>query len=456
MTRRDVLKLAWANLQRMRARVALTAIGVIIGTAAVIILISLGVGLQTSAEATIGGQGDLTVIQIEGSRGGGDGRMGRGQMDEGGTRVFDDEAIEEIRELEHVTTVTPLVRVNMGASYELSRDWRSSARTRGIAPESIEQMGWDFSEGDGQLQSGNVILGKGVFDEEDEFFGSMGPGGPRGFEPQGPQSGRGRTARERPPLPDSFLGRSVTLRLVKWDPESGQDISRKEKLRIAGILSSENESSSAYISLEQADEINRWNSGERRNPRDGYPEGMVKVDKRKNVKAVQDTLKEMDFQTRSLQEILSSLNLVFIIIQAVLGGVGAVALLVAAFGIANTMTMAIYERTREIGIMKAIGATNRDVLQVFLTEAAAIGLFGGVLGTAVGWFLGFITELLLHEFIRSQSPASSGEAMPDVVVTPLWLMSFAVVFAVVIGLVSGVYPAMRAANLKPLQALRTD
>ena len=184
--------------------------------------------------------------------------------------------------------------------------------------------------------------------------------------------------------------------------------------------------------------------------------GLIKVDDRKAVKEVQEQLDDMGLGTFSMQQILSSMNMVFTIIQAVLGGVGAIALLVAAFGIANTMTMAIYERTREIGIMKAIGATNRDVLQVFLTEAAAIGLFGGVLGTIFGWLVGFMLEFFIHQWMFSQPGRSGNEPPPDLVVTPLWLMIFAMVFATVIGLVSGVYPAMRAANLKPLRALRTD
>lgn len=104
--------------------------------------------------------------------------------------------------------------------------------------------------------------------------------------------------------------------------------------------------------------------------------------------------------------------------------------------------------------MKALGATNRDVLRIFLTEAGMIGFVGGVLGVTVGWFVGFLVDL----FVRTQlqDPTSGAAGQDAVITTPLWLMALALAFATVIGLVSGVYPALRAATLKPLQALRTE
>jgi putative ABC transport system permease protein len=252
------------------------------------------------------------------------------------------------------------------------------------------------------------------------------------------------------------VGRSITLRLLKFD-EEGKEISRSERMRVVGVLASDNESRSVYVSLQQADDFNRWFTGKRRNPRDGFMEAQVKVEDRASVSGVQAELDGMGFNTFSAQQILEGVGRVFLIMQAVLGGVGAIALLVAAFGIANTMTMAIYERTKEIGIMKAIGATNNDVLQVFLAEAAAIGLFGGVVGVSTGWGVGKLIDL----FIRTQLLGGQGGAPPEtpppsIVVTPLWLMAFALAFATLVGLISGIYPALRAANMKPLRALRTD
>lgn len=135
---------------------------------------------------------------------------------------------------------------------------------------------------------------------------------------------------------------------------------------------------------------------------------------------------------------------------------GAIALLVAAFGIANTMTMAIYERTKEIGIMKAIGATNNDVLRIFLSEAGAIGFTGGVFGVGIGWAIGQVIQLVVANMVLGSADRPPGEPVPSIVVTPVWLMGFTLVFATLVGVVSGIYPALRAAGMKPLRALRTE
>jgi putative ABC transport system permease protein len=136
--------------------------------------------------------------------------------------------------------------------------------------------------------------------------------------------------------------------------------------------------------------------------------------------------------------------------------VGAIALLVAAIGIANTMAMAILERTREIGLMKAVGATNRDVLSIFLGEAAGIGFLGGLGGVLIGWLAGQGINVIAIVYLANQS-AQQGGLPPSVAVsTPAWLPVFALVFATLIGLISGLYPALRAATMVPVLALKYE
>jgi len=135
---------------------------------------------------------------------------------------------------------------------------------------------------------------------------------------------------------------------------------------------------------------------------------------------------------------------------------GAIALLVAAIGIANTMTMAILERTREIGLMKAVGANNRDVLAIFLGEAAGIGFLGGLGGVLISWALGQVLNVLVIAYMAGQAAQSGGMPMTSAVATPLWLPLSALVFATLMGLVSGLYPALNAATLAPMMALKYE
>ena len=154
---------------------------------------------------------------------------------------------------------------------------------------------------------------------------------------------------------------------------------------------------------------------------------------------------------------MQGINGFFVVLQVVFGGVGAIALLVAAIGIANTMAMAILERTREIGLMKAIGATNRDVLSVFLGEAAGIGFVGGIGGVAIGWAASQVLNVLAVAYFTGQAAQGGGPPPPSTaVVTPFWLPMCVMVFATFVGLVSGVYPALQAARYEPVKALKYE
>jgi putative ABC transport system permease protein len=148
------------------------------------------------------------------------------------------------------------------------------------------------------------------------------------------------------------------------------------------------------------------------------------------------------------------------IVQAVLGGIGAITLLVATIGIANTMVMAIYERTREIGVMKVIGATGADVMMMFLMEAGLIGICGGVLGLACSVGASKAINYFGAEYMAQNMGYGGfmGIGVPgyDISVIPPYLMLFALVFSFCIGIIAGIYPARRASKLSPILAIRNE
>src|SRR5690606_32116374 len=166
---------------------------------------------------------------------------------------------------------------------------------------------------------------------------------------------------------------------------------------------------SLYLSLRDVNDLNAWVAGRRLNyEREGYPQALIKVNDPADALTVEQEVLQKGFYAYSLQTLIRSTNVIFLVIQAVLGALGGVALLVAGFGIANAMIMSIYERTREIGLMKAVGARNRDVLFIFLAEAGGIGLLGGVGGLLVGLLGSGLINLIATAYIGSTAAQQGG------------------------------------------------
>lgn len=165
----------------------------------------------------------------------------------------------------------------------------------------------------------------------------------------------------------------------------------------------------------------------------------------KNVKAVQQEIKNLGLQANSNAEWMEQVQQSSRSIQATLGGIGAVSLFVAAIGIANTMMMSIYERTKEIGVMKVLGCDMSAIRNMFLAEAGFIGLIGGVVGIVLSYMISAIINFVLRDSYYS-----------NVSYIPPYLTLLALIFAVVIGMVAGLFPALRAMRLSPLAAIRNE
>lgn len=436
----DLLGLIAYNLSRRKGRVALTAIGVVIGTAAVVILVSLGNGLQRSATSQLGSIADLTSIYVmpqydQGNAvpmgGGGGGGGGASQV-----KLLTDSALAEIGALPGVSQVITRDYLKTQSVIEYAR-LQSWANVIGVGTTDITDLGYTVQEGEGTLQRGTAVIGAPML---------------RNFMDPNQRPG------QEPPEPPDLLGQQVKLVLTKYTSD-GQEVRKTLQVRIVGILKESRNEGDYSLMVNMADVTgwNEWAMGKRINHnREGYDQVTVKVDNVDDVLAVADSITALGYMAYTAQSVVQGVSNFYIIVQVIFGGVGAVALLVAAIGIANTMAMAILERTREIGLMKAVGATNRDVLSIFLGEAAGIGFLGGVGGVAIGWLVGQAINAAALPYLASQA-AQMGTPPPEAAVfTPAWLPIFAIVFATVIGLVSGLYPALRAATMVPVIALKYE
>jgi putative ABC transport system permease protein len=182
-----------------------------------------------------------------------------------------------------------------------------------------------------------------------------------------------------------------------------------------------------------------------------YQTAVVRVIAAQSTQDVEERVKKLGFQAFSLNDALQGAKRAFIILDIVLSLIGSIALAVSSLGIVNTMVMSILERTREIGIMKAIGGSDSDIRRIFLIEASAIGLLGGVAGVALGWLVGRIINFGANVYIQQQ-----GGTAGNLFSLPLWLIGGAIGFSIAVSLVAGSYPAARAAKLNPIEALRHD
>jgi len=428
----DLITLIADNLKRRKGRVALTAIGVIIGTAAVVTLISLGAGLQESATSQLWGINDLSNIEVYP---GYPDMMGMGMVEftEDDIKKLTPDVVSQFEALPGVTRVIIKQYINTGIEIKMDKlmAWGS---IMGVNLDNLSDMGLEASQGTTDLTGKNtVVVGSWI---KNNFYDPNQRPGDEPFE-----------------TPD-LTGKTLIVDFIKWNND-GTETRKTMRLEVVGILAETRGEAdyNMYMDWDEVLKLNDWAAGRRVDyAKQGYNNVTVKATSPDVVIELTQQITDMGFQAYTPQSQVESISSFFTIMQVVFGGVGAIALLVAAIGIANTMTMAILERTREIGIMKAIGATNNNILSIFLGEAAGIGFLGGVGGFLLGWAICGLINLLAGSYLASES--GGGTTLATAI--PVWLPLFSIVFATIIGLISGLYPALSAATMVPVDALKYE
>ena len=465
----DLTELALRNLRESLLRNSLTTIGISVGVASLVAMLSLGTGLQQLFSRRLEKSGLFDTIFVSSRRElrGMDRREERTGPSPGESRVLDEGARQEIERLGNVSEVYPDIRFSTELRFEDKPHLTmiSALPLSAKSNDAFEGMQGRFFSSD---TAAEVILQKAFAEELLGKTPALGSPEPNVAELSKPLIGKELTmiyaqrgtSMEQPSATD---GGKVEPNDSDVAGASYSVVSRQEKLTIVGVSDLDPESlrgpmrARVFLPLRFAEnlrimqladlrEISRTGSGQ-----PVYSSISVRVKDPSKIQGVEDAIKKMGFTTFSILDASRSLQQVFKVLYAFLGIFGSLALAVASIGIVNTLVMAILERRREIGIMKAIGASDGDVRKLFFAEAGAMGIVGGIFGVVMGWAIGQVINFGTNIYLKSQSiPPEHFWAVP------WWLVAFAIAFAFVVSLISGLYPAGRAARLDPVQALRYE
>jgi putative ABC transport system permease protein len=447
MKLRDMSELAVRNLREAILRNSLTTLGVAVGVASLVAMLSLGAGLQQLATSRLSKSGlfdSVFVTPKTNLRGPGSGPPAT-RTPAAKARPLDEAARAEITKLPNVIEVYPQIRFFT----EVRFDGKPFATMVAGMPESSKLTGsFDGMQGNffSSPNADEAIL-------QSEF------------------------AKELNPQTSSLVGKDLILRYAERQSlpaeaaagaqgSGGFSVVPKEKhLRIIGVV--ETEPASGFggfgsgrllIPLPVAETLRAAQVNDLRDvlrdsssDKPAYMSLTVRVKSPSLVDATEAKIKELGFGAFSLLDASKSLRIFFSVFDLLLGIFGSLALAVATLGIINTLVMAILERRREIGVLKALGAADSDVKQLFFVEAGVMGLAGGVLGVFFGWLIGAVLTFATNIYLKRQD-------LPGVEIfaVPWWLIAGAIGFAVLVSLVAGLYPASRAAKLNPVDALRYE
>ncbi len=454
----DLAELGVRNLREAVLRNSLTTLGIGVGIASLVAMLSLGVGLQQLASKRLARAGLFdTVVVMPKTNLRGFGRPAASLSPAKESKPLDEDARHEIERVPNVVEVYPQIRFVTEVRFN---DTPYPAMVAGIPASARE--GGAFDDIQGSFFSGanadeailQIEFAKDLSDQPSSLIGKE------------------LVIRyaEREALPSSAPPAAATNApgnsgAASEDAGPGYSIIPKErKLRIVGIVESEPAAGfggigngRVLIPLSVAETLRPAQANDLRDilrgssAKPGYASLTVRAKGPSQVEAIESTIKSMGFSTFSLLDATRNLRLFFAVFDLLLGIFGSLALAVAALGIINTLVMAILERRREIGVLKALGAADSDVRQLFFFEAGVMGLLGGFIGVGLGWFIGRAVTIGTNIYLKRQNLPPA-----NVFSVPWWLVLGAIAFAIVASLAAGIYPAARASRLDPVEALRYE
>jgi putative ABC transport system permease protein len=454
----DLLDLAVRNLRQSKLRNGLTTIGISVGVASLVAMLSLGVGLQQLATKRLAGSGMFDTVFVT-SR-----QDFRGYDKEDDAKapspdkapILDEPARQNITKLPYVTEVEPEMRVMGEIAYngETHFGFVTGLPVSAKENEAFESLkGKFFSSGNAD----DVVILR-------DFAKELNPKDPNALV------GQNITLRygERQALSADTSGTPEMGAQGETNSEGSSDsygfsvVRKTHAMKVVGIIDEEPYGGMRTVSRGRIflpngtmERLNMAQFTDMRSSLRGvgknYMTLTVRVKDPAKVQGVQDAINKMGFRTFSVLDATKSLRRFFTVLDLFLGIFGSLALAVATLAIINTLVMAVLERRREIGVMKAIGASDGDVKKLFFTEAGAMGFFGGLLGIALGFAIGKAINIGTGIYLqRHQLPAE------PVWILPPWLIGAAIAFSILISLVAGLYPASRAARLDPVQTLKYE
>lgn len=540
----DILGMSLTNLWRRKMRTLLTVLGVIIGTASIVVMLSLGIGLKQAMVSQVSSAGGLTEIMVTG---GDDSGMSE--------RLLDDDTMQTFLDMEHVDSVEPQLTYSM--PLQVGKYEADSVTVIGIPQKNLQEIELEEgstpdTENGGSLSLivGNQVLSDSFFESatgeypywenneapdvdlmKDQMFGGITSDDVVGDDTTNVTDDSSDTSlvdvvdsaftegaddfsasddfslddigttKAQDDDADDDAPSSTTENSVGTQEPTTENISsgdsgleydgigdmgedsisytsftsdmKKVPIKVAGITAGTDTdytefSYNCYTDIDSLKAFLKKNYSENQvipgQPTDKkgkpyrdlkYSQFVVNVDDSSNVEAVLQDIQDMGYYGETNKEWIEETEKQFMIIEAVLGGIGAVAMLVAAISIANTMTMSTYERTKEIGVMKVLGCALGNIRSMFLAEAAFIGFLGGVAGIILSYVLSIVLNKVIAPRFMGDMLEGYGSNV-SISAIPLWLVALAIVFSTLIGMIAGFFPAQRATKLSPLAAIRNE